>query len=288
MIRRVVADCSADITGIDGVDFKSVPLSISTDERSFTDDENLDLDEMLDYLAHYSGRSYTACPSIETWLDCYAGADEIFVVTISEGLSGTYNAAVTAGNIYMENNPGTKVHVFDSLSAGAEVRMLTDKIAELVQAGKSYDEIIAEGDSYNKHSRIFFALESFHNFAENGRVNKVVAAAAGLLGIRVLATGNPQGQIIIAAKCRGEAGTLKAFLKNLDEAGYDGGRIYIAQCQNESFAKRIKAAILEKYPAADILIYPTRGLCSYYAEKGGILLGCECNKTTEKVYPVEA
>lgn len=287
MTRRVVADCSADITEIEGVDFRSVPLSISTDERTFIDDEHLDLDEMLNYLAGYSGRSYTACPGIETWLDCYSGADEIFVITISEGLSGTYNAAVTAGNIYMEENPGARVHVFDSLSAGAEVRMLTDRIAELVKEGKAFDEIIRLGDDYIKHSRIFFALESFHNFAANGRVNKVVAAAAGLLGIRVLATGNPQGQIIIAAKCRGEAGTLKAYLKNLDEAGYAGGRIYIAQCQNESFAERIKAAILEKYPTADILIYPTRGLCSFYAEKGGILLGCECSKTTEKVYPVE-
>lgn len=286
MIRRVIADCSADITGIEGVDFKAVPLTISTDERSFTDDEELDLKEMLDYLAGYKGRSYTACPGIEKWLECYEGADEVFVVTISEGLSGTYNAACTAGNIYIESHPEAKVHVFDSLSAGTEVRMLADRIAEWVKADKSFDEIIRLGDEYIKHSRIFFALESFHNFAENGRVNKVVAAAAGLLGIRVLATGNPQGQIIIAEKCRGEAGTLKAFLKNLETAGYEGGRVYIAHCMNSAFAQRIKSAILDKYREASILIYETRGLCSYYAEKGGILLGCECAVTTEKVYPV--
>lgn len=286
MIRRVIADCSADIADIEGVDYRLVPLTISTDERSFTDDEDLDVNEMLDYLSKYNGPSRTACPGIEQWINSYEGADEVFVVTLSEGLSGTYNAAVTAGNMYVEEHPNSKVHVFDSLSAGPEVRMLADRIAEYVRDGKSYDEIITLGDDYIRHSRIFFALESFHNFAANGRVNKVVAAAAGLLGIRVLATGDPTGQITIAAKCRGEAGTLKAFLKNLEEAGYEGGRIYIAHCLNLSFAERIRQAILDKYPKASILIYETKGLCSFYAEKGGILLACECEKTTPKIYPV--
>ena len=286
MIRRVVADCSADIADVEGVDYRLVPLTISTDERSFTDDGNLDVNEMLDYLSKYNGASHTACPSIEEWLKCYEGADEVYVVTISEGLSGTYNSAVTAGNLYMEEHPEAKVHVFDSLSAGPEVRILSDRIAEWVRDGLSYDEIIKRGDDYIKHSRIFFALESFHNFAANGRVSRVVAAAAGLLGIRVLATGNPQGQIIIAAKCRGEAGTLKAFIKSLEEAGYEGGRIYIAHCLNSGFANRIKATVLKKYAQAQILIYETKGLCSFYAEKGGILLACECAKTTPKVYPV--
>ena len=267
MIRRVIADCSADFADIDGVDYRLVPLTISTDERNFTDDEDLDVNEMLDYLSKYNGPSRTACPGIEQWMNSYEGADEVFVVTLSEGLSGTYNAAVTAGNLYVEEHPNAKVHVY-------------------VRDGKSYDEIIALGDDYIRHSRIFFALESFHNFAANGRVNKVVAAAAGLLGIRVLATGDPTGQITIAAKCRGEAGTLKAFLKNLEEAGYEGGRIYIAHCLNLSFAERIRQAILDKYPKASILIYETKGLCSFYAEKGGILLACECAKTTPKIYPV--
>lgn len=286
MIRRVVADCSADVADIEGVDYRLVPLTISTDERSFVDDENLDVSEMLDYLSHYNGASHTACPGIEKWIECYEGADEVYVVTLSEGLSGTYNSAVTAGALYMEEHPEAKVHVFDSLSAGPEVRMLSDRIAEWVRAGLGYDEIISRGDEYIKHSRIFFALESFHNFAANGRVSKVVAAAAGLLGIRVLATGNPEGQIIIAAKCRGEAGTLKAFIKNLEEAGYEGGRVYIAHCLNSGFAQRIKQTILDKYEQAQILIYETKGLCSFYAEKGGILLACECAKTTPKVYPV--
>ena len=164
--------------------------------------------------------------------------------------------------------------------------MLSDRVAEWVRDNKSFEEIVSLGDEYIRHSRIFFALESFHNFAANGRVSRVVAAAAGLLGIRVLATGNPEGQIIIAAKCRGEAGTLKAFIKNLEEAGYAGGRIYIAHCLNLSFANRIKQTILDKYAQAQILIYETKGLCSFYAEKGGILLACECAKTTPKIYPV--
>ena len=158
MIRRIIADCSADITQIEGADFRSVPLMISTEERSFSDDEKLDLNEMLDYLASYHGRSFTACPGPDQWLNAYEGADEIFVVTLSGALSGTYNAAKTAGDMYMEEHHGTKVHVFDTRSAGPEVRMLAERLAEYIREGKSFEEICRLGADYNSHTRIFFAL----------------------------------------------------------------------------------------------------------------------------------
>lgn len=276
MIRRIIADCSADITQIEGADFRSVPLMISTEERSFSDDEKLDLNEMLDYLASYHGRSFTACPGPDQWLNAYEGADEIFVVTLSGALSGTYNAAKTAGDMYMEEHHGTKVHVFDTRSAGPEVRMLAERLAEYIREGKSFEEICRLGADYNSHTRIFFALESFHNFAENGRVSKVVAAAAGMLGIRVLATGSSEGEIETVAKCRGEAGVLKAFISNLEKALYRNGRIYIAHCFNEGLTEKLKKMLLERFDPSEIVVYETRGLCSFYAEKGGVLLGFEC------------
>ena len=94
MKRRIIADSSCDIFEMEGIDFVSVPLTISTDERSFVDDKALDVDGMLTYLAGYEGRSYTACPNMEAWLQAYQGADEIFVVTLSSNVSGTYAAAV--------------------------------------------------------------------------------------------------------------------------------------------------------------------------------------------------
>ncbi len=278
MITRIIADSSVDTLSMEGQDFFSVPLTISTDERTFTDDAGLNIDEMLDYLASYRGRSFTSCPSVDSWLNCYEGADIIYVTALTSGLSGTYNAAVTAAEIYQESHPEVRIKVFDTLSAGPEVRLIADKIAEYVREGKDFPEVCRLVEEYMKHTRVFFALESFHNFAQNGRVNKLVAAAAGVLGIRIMATGSLQGTIEIVSKCRGEKGTLKSFLDCIEKAGYRGGKVYIDHCKNPAFAEKAAAEIQKQYPDAEISIYETRGLCSYYAERGGVIISCECEK----------
>ncbi len=278
MKRKIVADSSCDIFEINDIPFQSVPLTISTDERSFVDDEKLNTDEMLGYLQGYNGRSYTACPSVEAWLSAFEGADEIFVVTLTSNLSGAFNSANTAAKLYSENNPNCKIHIFDTYSTGPEMRMLIDKLAELVMTDKSFSEICDEAKKYLKTTRLFFALESFRNLANNGRINKTVAKLAGVLGIRIVATASREGTIEITDKCRGERNTVRAFLSHLATSGFIGGKVYIAHCKNVSFATTISNAIKELYPKAKIKIYESRGLCSFYAEKGGILLGCECNK----------
>ncbi len=275
---RIVADSSCDMLSVPGVDFVSAPLTVATEKRAFLDDGKLNIDEMLEYFLSYRGRSFTSCPSIETWLSCYEGADVIYVVTMSSNISGTYNAAKAAAGIYTETHPEARIHLFDTLSAGPEVRLLVEKLAEYVQAGRDFEEICRLGEDYMHHSRVFFALKSFHNFAQNGRVSKAVALIAGKLGIRILATASKTGTIETVDKCRGEQGTLNGFLDCLDTCGYQGGKIRIAQCKTPEFAEKIKSAILNLFPKAEILIYETGGLCSYYAERGGILLSCECAK----------
>ena len=88
---RIIADSSCDLYTLDYPDFRTVPLTVYTDEKSFLDDEALNITEMLDYLAGFKGRSYTSCPNTEAWLAAYEGADEIFVSTVTSALSGSYN-----------------------------------------------------------------------------------------------------------------------------------------------------------------------------------------------------
>jgi hypothetical protein len=80
---RLVADSSADIYAIDGVEFATAPLKICTSEREFVDNEALDTEVMVKYLDGYKGRSTTSCPNAEDWLSAFGGADDIFCVTIT-------------------------------------------------------------------------------------------------------------------------------------------------------------------------------------------------------------
>ena len=276
MKRKIVADSSCDIWELNGVDFAVAPITISTDNKHYVDNQELDVHLMSEELAKYKGVSHTACPSVGSWLDCYEGYDEVFVVTLTGAMSGTYNSAMTAKGIYEEENENVKVHVFDSLSTGPEMRLLIEKLKEMIEEDLPFEEIVEKGQDYLNHSRLFFALKSLHNFAMNGRVSKTVASAIGVLNISIFATASEKGTIQQISKCRGEKKVVKSMIEHLEDAGYHGGKVRISHADNLKLAHNVRDKILELYPHADIIVYPMGGLCTYYAEKGGLLVGCEC------------
>lgn len=276
MKRKIVADSSCDMWELNGVDFAVAPMTISTDNKHYVDNQELDVHLMSEELAKYKGVSHTACPSVGSWLDCYEGYDEVFVVTLTGAMSGTYNSAMTAKGIYEEENENVKVHVFDSLSTGPEMRLLIEKLKEMIDEDLPFEEIVEKGQDYLNHSRLFFALKSLHNFAMNGRVSKTVASAIGVLNISIFATASEEGTIQQISKCRGEKKVVKSMIEHLENAGYHGGKVRISHADNLKLAHSVRDKILELYPHADIIVYPMGGLCTYYAEKGGLLVGCEC------------
>ncbi|WP_299348322.1 DegV family protein [uncultured Catenibacterium sp.] len=276
MKRKIVADSSCDMWELNGVDFAVAPITISTDNKHYVDNQELDVHLMSEDLAKYKGVSHTACPSVGSWLDCYEGYDEVFVITLTGTMSGTYNSAMTAKGIYEEENDNVKVHVFDSLSTGPEMRLLIEKLKEMIEEDLPFEEIVEKGQDYLNHSRLFFALKSLHNFAMNGRVSKTVASAIGVLNISIFATASEEGTIQQISKCRGEKKVVKSMIEHLENAGYHGGKVRISHADNLKLAHNVRDKILELYPNADIIVYPMGGLCTYYAEIGGLLVGCEC------------
>ena len=272
---RIIADSSCDLYTLDFPDFRTVPLTVYTDERSFTDDVSLNITDMLDYLAGYKGRSYTSCPSVDAWLTAFEGASEIFVMTVTSALSGSYNSACTAADMYREEHPDTKISVVDSLSTGAEEVLLLLKLKELIQSGNSFEDADEKIRAYLLHTRLFFSFFSLHNLSQNGRVNKAAAAALSLLNISVIGTASSEGKISVTGKARGEKKSVRTLVQEIKNAGYNGGRAVITHVENENTAECLKQAVLNEYPKAEVLILPARGLCSYYMERKGVVISCE-------------
>ncbi|MBQ9489204.1 MAG: DegV family protein [Lachnospiraceae bacterium] len=272
---KIIADSSCDLKDFPDVPFETVPLTLSTDEKSFVDEPDLDVDEVLDYLYSHHGRSYTACPSTQSWLDAFEGADEIYVVTITSGLSGTYASAGIAKEQYLSEHPEVKICIVDSLSTGPGMVLLIEKIAELKAQGKSFEEVSSAIVTYQKSLKLYFALQSLHNLAVNGRVNKIIASAIGIMNIRILGTASPVGTIDPVAKCRGDKRVLEKIIEEIRACGYKGGKVRICHVENLELANVIAERLREIFGDIDLRIVPARGLCSYYAERGGIILGCE-------------
>lgn len=272
---KIVTDSAANMLSLEGVEFQSAPLVIRTDEKEFVDDASLDVEAMADYLKTYKGKSGTACPGVGDYLAVFEGYDLIYVVTIISKLSGSYNAAMVAKEQYEEENPGKKVCVLDSYSAGPEMKLHIEKYKEMVLAGKDFDTISKEIQEYkDNNTALIFCLESMNNLANNGRVSPAVAKIASILGIRAIGDVDENG-LHPTDKVRGGKKAVATIFNNMKKMGYKGGKLLIDHVYNEEAANALKEATLAEFPNANVVVDKTRGLCTFYAEKGGLMIGFE-------------
>ena len=274
---KFVADSAGDLNEYPGINFESVPLTLSTEDSTFVDDKDLNVHDMMEYFSAHKGRSYTACPSTQAWMEAFEGADEIYVVTITSGLSGTYNSACAAKEQYISEHPEAKICVVDSLTTGPGEVLLLEKMIELKNEGKTFEEVSEKIEKYRDSLRLFFGLKSLHNLAQNGRVSKIIASAVGIMNIRILGTASKEGTIEPVGKCRGEKKLIETVLQEIKKIGYKGGKIRICHVENEELAKAIIEGLKRDFGKIDIKSILAGGLCSFYAEKGGIIIGCECS-----------
>jgi degV domain-containing protein spr0652 len=258
-------------------EFISVPLKIQVANQVFIDDANLDIDQMMETMYATSEASKSACPSPDDYLKVFEGAKHIFVVTITGTLSGSQNSAQLAKNLYLEDHPEAHIHVIDSLSAGGEVDLLVEKLNELIDQGLSFDEVVKAITDYQTKTKLLFVLAKVDNLVKNGRLSKLIGAVVGLLNIRMVGEASATGTLELLQKARGPKKSLQAAFEELLKGGYAGGRIVMAHRSNEKFCQQLSELVREKYPQAAISIVPTSGLCSFYAEDGGLLMGYEIN-----------
>ena len=272
---KIVADTSCDLLKLNNTDFAYAPMKIITDDKEFLDDDKLDVDGMVDFLDRYKGKSKSSCPNTNDWIDAFGDADDIFCVTITSALSGSYNSACVAKEIYESDNEGKRVFVIDTLSAGPEVPVAVEKLEEYIGKKIPYEEICNKITEYIKKTGLVFMLKSLKTFANNGRVSPIVARLVGVAGICIVGKASNQGTLEPMHKCRGEKRSLEMLINDLEKEGFESGKISIGHSQNESAALRLKEMILNKFKNVSIEIHNFRGLCSFYAEKGGLLVGFE-------------
>ena len=275
MNYKIVADSSADLLELSGCDFAAVPLKIITDNKEYVDDAALDLDGMIRDLESYKGQSKSSCPNVGDWKSAFGDSDGVFAVTITSGLSGSYNAAKLAMDEYVAEKEGRQGAVLDTLSAGPECTLVVEKLRELISQNLPFAEIEEKIRTYMKKTHLAFSLDSLRNLANNGRVSKAVAKIAGILGIRVIGRASDEGQLEMTDKARGPERALSDLYKNMLARGFNGGRVRIHHCRNLAAAQALEKRIRQDFRSASVTIAGTRALCSFYAEAGGLLVGYE-------------
>jgi DegV family protein with EDD domain len=273
-MKKIVVDSGANLLekSIKNVECVNVPLTLTIENQAWSDDEALNLPAFTAALQQTSQPAASSCPNLAQWLAAYGDADEIYVLTITGKMSGSYNTAQQAAAIYLESHPAAKIQVFDSLSAGPAMHLMAEKLAELINSGLSFDRVVMALNEFMSQVELIFALGSLDNLAANGRISPVLAKVAHLMNLRVIGTAD-QGSFKMLTKARGPKKCCQAMISQMEQKGYQGGAVRIDHVQNRAAAEQFQQLLLAEYPHANVVIGECRGLCSFYAEQGGLMIG---------------
>ena len=276
MSVKIVADSSCDLNenlrrelGV-----TLVPLTLQIGDTSYRDDESLDVKAMLKKMAECPTSPRTACPSPNDFIEAFKGPESVFAVTLSSALSGTYESAMLAKKLLLENAEDKFVHVFDSFSASIAETLISIKIFELAKKNLDNFQIVDKVNEYIKEMKTFFLLESLENLMKNGRLSKVKGTIATLLNIKPVMGANEVGDIKLVESVRGYKRAFTRFIEIIGEQGerLEDKVIGIAHCNCRERAEEFKSELLKKYKFKDIIIVETAGLSSVYTNQGGIIV----------------
>lgn len=273
---NIIGDSCCDLTDELKKDINAtlVPLTITIDDKTYIDDENLDTRELLKEMKASPNTPKTACPSPQEYIEAYKGEESTFAVTLSSKLSGSYNSAVLAKNLFIEEIKDKFIHVFDSKSASTGEVLVSMKIFELFKNGDDDNQIVEKVEKYIQEMKTFFILESLDNLIKAGRISAFKGKIASILSIVPIMRATDEGEIDLLEKVRGSK---KAFSRLLDVIGEQGEKLEekilgIAHCNCLEKALEFKEEILKRYNFKDIVILETKGISTVYANDGGIII----------------
>ncbi len=274
---NIVADSSCDLLKMDGLGdeehYGIVPLTIRIGEQEFVDDAKLDVEGMMKTMRSYKGSSSSACPSPGDWAEQFMKADNTIAITITSSLSGSYGSAMLAREMVLEEHPEKKILILDSLSAGTELVLAVYKIHELIMDKVSFDIIEKKIKEYMSETHLLFSLASFENLVKSGRMSRILGFVADKLNMRIIGEASEEGKLEILHKVRGEKKTVSMILDEMKKHKFNGSHVVIGHCFNFESAMALKKNIQDLWNGARVTILPTRGLCSFYVEEGGLMVG---------------
>lgn len=276
MNYKIVADSSCEIPEdlLNRANMQNVPFEIEVGNQRILDDETLEQKKLLQIIADSPQCAKTSCPSPDSFLNACEEpeANRVYVITISSELSGSFNSANLAKNIFEEEHPDKKIHVFDSKGASVGETQILWKIIELEEQGLSFEEIVEKVEHFRNEMKLFFVLDNLETLRKNGRLSGLKAVVASTLNIKPIMFAK-DGKIVQISQTLGIRKGLQKLAEIVTKVERQSRkRILISHCNCIERAEKLQEMLLEKMKDAEILIIDMSGLSSTYSNDGGIII----------------
>lgn len=273
---RIVADSSCDLNENlkESLEITLVPLTITVGQEHFKDDANLDVSKMIDAIEHCKDVAKSSCPSPQEFIDAFKDAGSVFVVTLTSALSGTYNSAMLAKDLYLKEYGDKFIHVFDSKGSSVKETLIAMVIKAMIEEKRTEMEIVEHVNAYLEKQKFFFQLGSLDTMIKNGRITKLKGIIANALNIKPILYANEHGEVELYENVRSEKKSIRKLVEIIGEHCDDfSDRILgISHCEALEKAEILKAEVEARYNFKKIVIVPTAGLSSVYTSRGGLTI----------------
>lgn len=285
MSYKIVVDSCCDLTAEmrDWENLQVVPLSLKIADYEIFDDENFDQDDFISRMKANGGKAKSACPAPDAFKQAYEGDfDEVFVLTITDKLSGTYNSALQGKMLYEEEfNDNKKIHVFNSLATSGLETIVAQEIKKLGDENKSFEDIVSYIEDYIlNHTGLYFCLESLDALKQNGRLFALAANVLEKIKIKLICKRTREGNISLSGK---DLTTNKALIKMANLIAQDTHdkdlskeKLVITYVCCKDRAQFVANKIAERSAFGKVVILKASGLNSLYASDGGIIVSYSC------------
>lgn len=277
MSYKIVVDSCGEFTEEMKKDphFTHAALHLYIDGEQFIDDDTFDRLDFIKKMTASPNCPKSSCPSPEVYREAFdCGAEHLYAVTLSGELSGSYNSAVLGQNMFLEDHPEAKVHVFNSCSASVGEMRIAQRIQECEEAGMSFEEVVETVEKFTLDMHTYFVLETLDNLRKNGRLSLVKALVASALNIKPYMGATDKGEIIQLGQARGIQKALRKMVEVMAEElkNPEEKVIAISHCNNPERAEYVKDEIQKLVKVKDIVILETSGVSTLYAAQGGIIM----------------
>ena len=253
----------------------SAPLTLQVDDHIIIDDDTFDQADFLRKVAESPNCPKSACPSPDHYKEAFEKAEKrAYGVTLTAELSGSYNSAMLAKDLVLEERPELQIHIFNSRSASVGETLITEKIQECEEKGMEFSEVVETVENYINTQNTYFVLENLETLRKNGRLSNLKAFVASALKIKPVMGATPEGTIIQLDQARGMNKALVKMVDDVAGAAEDPEQkiLGITHCNCPERAEAVKNAILEKISVKDVILLDTAGVSSMYANDGGVIV----------------
>lgn len=272
----IIGDSCTDFTKEqrESGEYEIVPLTLDVDGREFTDDDSFDQKAFLKAMKGSKNCPKSACPAPEAYMERFADIDDVYIVTLSSRLSGSYNSARLSKELYQEQHGGKNIAVIDSKSASCGQMLIAKRIKELADSGRPFEQVEKQACAYRDRMDTMFVLESLDNLRKNGRLSAMQSAIINALNIKPVMGATPEGEIDKRDQTRGMNRALVRMVemacKRMEHP--EEYSVAIAHCNNEARARFVKSELEKRASFREILISETAGVSTLYANDGGIVM----------------